>query len=152
MDPVTIIGLAASAAQLSDLAIKAVKALNQYTKDIKSAPVEVAELQHEVQIMTNVLEGFDDTLNAIPSSVEIPLDSLKSAAEGAIAVLKEVLCKLEERSALSRSKGFRRLTWPFEKGDTKKMIDRVQRYKQTLSLIGQIQQTYILCIHCSLTS
>jgi hypothetical protein len=140
MDPATIIGLIAS---LSSLSVNVIKAINQYKNDINAAPREAAELQHEIQTIKDVVEGVDQAIKAMPNSTVIPLDdSLQLSAEGAVNVLKEVLRTLEERSALWRCKGFRKMKWPFEKKETMNLIDKLQRYKQSLSLIVQIKQTY----------
>lgn len=61
MDPVTAIGLAASAAQLGDYTISIARSILRYTSEVKEAPGWSAELRNELLIMSGILQNVKIT-------------------------------------------------------------------------------------------
>ena len=123
MDPVSAIGLAASAAQLAGLAKDIVANMWRYFEAVKDAPKNAEQLRQEVGHLSTLLDRFDD------KSLE-SLFTDKTPLEEFLEILKE----LRDRVAPRETKGSRRLKWPFTQDQNKRLLDRIERYKANFNL------------------
>jgi hypothetical protein len=71
MDPVTVLGIAATAAQFTTLVVSVVKDLNQFRVNRRDAPVQVLQLQHEMAALNAVVSAVKFTLETLPNSISM---------------------------------------------------------------------------------
>ena len=121
MDPVSAVGLAASAAQLAGLAKDIVANMWRYFEAVKDAPKNAEQLRQEVGHLSTLLDRFDDKSLESLFTDKTPLDEF-------LEILKEL------RVAPRETKGSRRLKWPFTQDQNKRLLDRIERYKASFNL------------------
>jgi len=119
MDPITAVGLVAAAAQLT-ANVKCI--LVDYLRGVIDAPKQSRELRQELGAMCELL---DDLQNVITTKSQFASSaSLKKAIEDFNAMLNEI----NEKIQISKTKGVHRLTWPFAKDESMKLLERIKRY------------------------
>lgn len=136
MDPVTVIGLVASVAQLAGVARVIVASMCLYFDAVKDAPKNSRELRQELFTICDLLDSLDDVLTSpsTKSSFMAP-ESLKSAITEFQAILEDMKARVAE----SQTKGVRRLKWPFTKEENERLLSKLQRYKGTFNLALNIK-------------
>ena len=136
MDPVSIIGLAASVNQLAATAKSTFSVLFQYYGDFRDAPKRSRELRQELGTICDLLDSLDDglTSQSTNSSFTIPA-SLNLAIEEFQTMLENIKPRVKE----SQTKGVRRLKWPFTKDENDRYLSRMERYKATINVALNIK-------------
>lgn len=134
MDPATAIGIAASVAQLADMARAIVSNMYQYFEAIKDAPIRSQELRQEMSGVCDVLDSLEELVMRSPSMVSSTLTE-------SISGFRDMLDELTVRVTVTKTKGIRRLKWPFNKSENDRLLARISRYKETFSLALNIQQS-----------
>ena len=130
MDPVTAVGLVAAAAQLT-ANVKCT--LVDYLRNVIDAPKQSREFRQELGAMSEVL---DELQNMITTKSQFASSaSLKTAIEDFTAMLKEI----NQRVQISKTKGVHRLTWPFTKDESMKLLERIMRYRDIFNSALTIQ-------------
>lgn len=143
MDPIAITGLVAAGAAFVELAYKVLKTLSRFIVDITAVPRQAVQLQYEISSLVGVITALKLTLTMTPSIILATEEaSLSDSVRSSVVVLEEMLEKLERRTETSQRTGFQRLIWPLKTKDMDQYIDRIQRYKGTVSLVMQIGATY----------
>jgi Fungal N-terminal domain of STAND proteins len=132
MDPVSAVGVAAGAAQLAGQAKDIVCNMWQYFEAVKNAPKRSQELRQEMSNLADLLESLEDVLNSPTSS---PLFTNSDPVEEFV----EMLDTLTARVAAPKSKGIRRLKWPFTQEENKRLLSKMERYKSTFNLALNVQ-------------
>jgi hypothetical protein len=138
MDPVSLVGLITSVGQAADLTVKLLTNIREYYLDVKSAPAESKEIQSELQTVSVTLHSLRDFLKSNPSMAAPQIGSLAKTADK----FSEILRELEKLIHPKRTRGFRRLGWPFSKGETNKILGKIERLKSLFSLALNVQQSY----------
>lgn len=136
MDPISVISLAASVAQLIGMLAGIIK----YINDVKDGPNDRAMLARETASLLTFLTDFryeiekSDLKAKWFSSVRLLVEEggpLESFAED----MKKLLQKL--RPSGGPKKLVKTITWPMERGDVDKIISRMERLKTLISLSRQ---------------
>jgi hypothetical protein len=120
VDPVTAIGLVATAGQLAQQACSIFVALFSYFKDLHDAPADSKALRSELDLLVDVLNHIEETFQGR----EIPLPIQKSLEQ-----INQWLSILEAKIQKKEITGLRRLQWPFKKQETKELISKIDRIK-----------------------
>ena len=136
MDPITVVSLAATVAQLFDATSKVVK----YLHDVKNAPKECRQLAREI---SNLLPLFNDLKYRIEDSKsEDPLfNSLKSLGgkgsplEAFRDTLEQTATKLGPRLGIHRVTAA--LSWTIEKKEVDSLLAKIERLKSLIGLALQ---------------
>lgn len=142
MDPVTAVGVAAAALQLSEQAINISDSLYQYFKSVKNAPAKSRELRLEALLLSDVLETLADVFSAQSASNVSPKagkygDMLKEFSETAAEMVKKVELKKGKLS-------IQRLQWPFTEKENEKYLAILERFKSSFQLALQALNSYKL--------
>ena len=128
MDPVTLVGLVAAAAQLT-ANIKGT--LVDYLRKVTDAPKQYRERRLELAAMCEVL---DDLQNLIMTNSQFASSApLKEAIEDFAAVLNDI----NQRVQISRTIGVHRLTWPFARDESIKLLERNETVQRNLQLCSE---------------
>jgi len=137
------VGLAASIAGLANLTLSVVSALYKYGSDFKSAPAHSEQLRKELADLQTLCKIVEET-------VKVTTNGLPEALDGQVNGFKTILEAMLERAAIQKSIGLRRLKWPFDKAENAEYITKIERFKSTLNLIVNIEQTYLsqVLLHC----
>lgn len=128
MDPVSIIGLSASLAQLAGLAKDIVVNMWRYFDAVKSAPKRSEELRQEVANISSLLDSLDEGSMEVIFTTGTPLDEF-------LSMLKE----LHSRVSTPTAKGFGRWKWPFTQDENNRLLARIERYKVTFNMALNIK-------------
>jgi hypothetical protein len=128
IDPVSVVGLTASAAQLAGLAKDIVVNMWTYFDAVKNAPKLSEQLRQEMADVSTLLDSMDDAFILSVFTDKAPFDEF-------LAILKE----LNSRVAAPKTKGVGRWKWPFKQEENKRLISRIDRYKTTFSLALNIK-------------
>jgi hypothetical protein len=128
IDPVSAIGLTASAAQLAGLAKDVVGNMWTYFDAVKNAPKLSEQLRQEMAHISTLLDSMDETFIGSVFTDKAPLDEF-------LAILEE----LNSRVAARKTKGLGRWKWPFTQEENKQLISRIDRYKTTFLLALNIK-------------
>lgn len=126
MDPVTGVQLAASAVQLVDLAFKVFTNLHQYYCHTRDAPARSADLRTEVDLLTDLLISFQESIERHPH------DLFRSSLPKELAGIRHLLMELYTRTKPKETVGYRRLHWPFREKENAELISKIERHKQNL--------------------
>jgi hypothetical protein len=142
MDPVSIVGLVAAGAQFVDFAYKTLKALSQLCNEIAEAPAEANELRYEISSTVGAVTSLKVLLETDPDCISDSEGTLREALTSAIKITGEMLERLEKRISASQKKKLHRVIWPFKKKEVTEYVEKIQRYKGTIHLALQVNQTY----------
>jgi hypothetical protein len=138
MDPVTGIGLAASAAQLLELSVQVLIKIRTYYISVRDAHVQVAKLRSELDSLVNVLSSVQDLFERKPN------DRLYPALTNELVALRALLNDLYARLEPKRTAGIGRFVrWPFQQTENDRIISNLQIHKASLSLSLNVDQTCI---------
>ncbi|KAH0542416.1 hypothetical protein FGG08_003171 [Glutinoglossum americanum] len=134
---------AASVIAVVDLSAKIVSRCFQYSVAVKNAKEDIESLQGEVSRIGDVLERAKKLLEEPKEMRLLTFQKLSDSLKGCSAQLEELNRRLEPsntRKVMSRL-GARALKWPFTSKEVEKIVANLERYKQTLSLALQVDQT-----------
>ena len=146
MDPLSV---TASIITVLQAANAVISVCYDYSAAIKNSPWELPRVIEEVKSLRNVLETLDQLAKRAESAdpaTEAQLPALKLLCEpvaGPLAMTLVELEALEKKLAppsWSGQAGSRRraiiqvLGWPLKEGDTKKILENIERFKTTLNL------------------
>jgi len=137
MDPATIVGIVAAAAQFTDMAYSSLKFISKAYNDVSQAPHQATELHREISLMLGVVTSTKATLETVlPSMISdsqiLPInDTVLNSTE----LLQTLLKKMEDK-AKQRKTGLHRLTWPFDIEEIKSAVNRLQQHRETLNLFS----------------
>lgn len=134
MDPFSVIGAAASVAQLVGLAKDVLRNLWDYSVAVKNAPKHSRELRREMGALAELLESLDDTLDSQSAK---PLFTESDPMTGFLELLEELNVRLTER----KTKGLGRLLWPFSQDENERLLTKIERYKTTFGLALSLKST-----------
>lgn len=124
-----------------------------YSAAVKGTPWKVPNVTNEVQSLRDVLESLAKLAERAgheDHSAEARLPALKVLCEpdtGLLAMCKTELESLEKKLRPSKRLGSRggavlqSLSWPLKEGETEKMLKNLERYKATLLVALQTDQT-----------
>jgi hypothetical protein len=142
MDPITVVGLAASVAQLADLAGRVFMGLFGYYRQVKEAPTRSRELRDELQAVADLLDSLKSLFIQLTAVKEVGLKEVGLLRlEESVAHFETFLVDLENRTMQARTQGIYRLKWPFSKDENRRLIETIGRYKETFILALTMQQT-----------
>jgi hypothetical protein len=136
VDPIAAFGIAAGAAQLAGCALKLVVNLVGYYQNVRDAPAKSKELRDELDTLVDLLEEIQHSFE--PTTVI----SLRVSVLVEFENMRLLLIQLYERTEKRNTKGIRRFSWPFEKGDNLEILGRIGRFKGTLNNILNLRQMY----------
>ena len=150
MDPLSI---SASIISLLHATNEVVSFCFNYASAAKGAPWALSKVIDELKSLPNVLESLeqlsrtgDDTDSAITSRLRT-IEEFCDTENGPIAKeLKYLNEKLRPPNWASQDESRRKalvqsLTWPLKGGDTKKVMQNIERLKSTLELALTVDQT-----------
>ena len=136
MDPITIVSLGATVAQLIDATSKVIR----YINDVKNAPKERGKLAREI---SNLLPLFTDLRYRIDESNTKDswfhgLQSLGgkgSPLEAFQSTMEEIATKLEPSSSVRKLT--QTFSWTFDKKEVERLLARIERLKSLIGLALQ---------------
>jgi predicted RNase H-like nuclease (RuvC/YqgF family) len=137
------LGVASSVIAVVDLSAKVFSLCLQYSREVKNAKDDIEKLSKEVAT-------FQATARELQTLVEGPRGKELKASQQLTSAIKDGRLRLEElerqlqrsscRKSMSRF-GLRALKWPFESKEIKGTIEDLERYRGTISLALNIDQT-----------
>ena len=142
MDPVSAFGIAAGAAQFTELAANVFLGLFKYFQTVKRAPKLSKELREEALLVHRVLEDLKSTLETI----NIP-SSTTSSLNDVVKKFTKTMEELKNRVEVKEGEIIKRLKWPFTEQENEEYISRLERYKNTFMLALSTIQRYVLLPH-----
>jgi len=137
------LGVAASVIAVVELSAKIASLCVQYSLAVKHAKSDIERLRGEIDSVTELLRGVERLLggpNKAQLSTSQTLHNTLKDCFSELTRLEEKLSLGKRQKALSRF-GVRTLKWPLESKEVNKVIDNLERYKQTVSLALQVDQT-----------
>ncbi|KIW30459.1 uncharacterized protein PV07_06201 [Cladophialophora immunda] len=136
------VGGIASIASLVEVAAKVGEIALQYTRGVLGARKEVNRICSQLDALLEVAKELRDLPKGDTGSHLQASRSheLGSYTEGCIAELKELKQKLEHNQSRMHRVGFRSLKWPFEKEETKDIIERLNAWQGTFAAALQKDQ------------
>lgn len=140
MDPISALGLAASAAQVAEYAGNVFINLYRYCQEVKDAPALSAELRDEVAITLSLLNALPSLLSSRSSLSSAHVSALKTALAG----FRRTLEKLENAVQPQATTGVQKLKWPFSKDKNERLIAKIERYKVAFGLALSIEHRLIV--------
>ncbi|EWY97447.1 hypothetical protein FOYG_02287 [Fusarium oxysporum NRRL 32931] len=140
------VGLAASVIAIIDLSAKVATLCFQYSTAVGNARADVAHLQSRLNDLDACLRGFHRVLHG-PNNQALPISrELIDSLDGCKSELAQVQNRLDPGKARKtmRRLGLRALKWPFDSKEVSGIVANLERYKQTIMLCLQVDQTTIL--------
>lgn len=137
-----VLGIAANVIAVVEISVKILQVCPQYSQDVTNAKADIAELQQEV-------ETLYDTTKKVKTLIEGPQGAkLKASQDFALkitetlSVLSKVDAKLQPpaKSSVRQRLGLKSLKWPFESGQVHRVVQRIRRCSDSLSLALQIDE------------
>ncbi|KAF4334318.1 vegetative incompatibility het-E-1 [Fusarium beomiforme] len=139
------LGVAANVIAVVDISVKVLQVCSQYAKDVKNAAAEIQELQQEV---TNL----HDTATEVQTLIQSPQGTKLKASQSfqqkvneSRAILSEVKKKLQppSKNSFRQRLGFKALKWPFQSGEVHRIVSRISKSSNSLSLILQVDGIHL---------
>ncbi|RKK20896.1 hypothetical protein BFJ65_g7588 [Fusarium oxysporum f. sp. cepae] len=140
------VGLAASVIAIIDLSAKVATLCFQYSTAVGNARADVADLQSRLNDLDACLRGVHRVLHG-PNNQALPISrELIDSLDGCKSELTQVQNRLDPGKARKtmRRLGLRALKWPFDSKEVSGIVANLERYKQTIMLCLQVDQTTIL--------
>lgn len=134
MDPISVIGLAASISELATLSSDGLLKLSQHRNVIPEAPKGTLELFNEFASLSALLWRWGDLLKSSP---EVPW-RLPTSLRDSVIDTTVTLRMLNERLRLVSRQGAR---WPLSENENQGFLERLERHKGSLSLLLNESQT-----------
>ena len=137
------VGAAASVIAVVELSAKIALLCVQYSLNVKHAKTDIERLRGEVNSVTDLLRRVEQLLQGPDNTQLTTSQKLRDALRDCSLRLTELKTKLDPgktRKAMSNF-GIRALKWPFESKEVEKIINDLERCKQTISLALQVDQT-----------
>ena len=140
MDPGTAIAV-------GQVAAKVLTIIWKYYGDVADARSNIQSLTSELQDLQNVSLKVQELFQKQPANVDMTSSAtLAQTVEQALSAIKDLEHKLDPGTGVKLMKrvGKRALKWPFAKKDVEEWVSRLQRFKSTLILALNIDQTSLL--------
>ena len=137
------LGVAANVIAVIELSAKIASVCIQYSLAVKHAKAEIERLRGEVDSLTGLLQGVEELLKGPEKTQLAASQGLRDAIRGCFSPLTQLSMELDPgktRKTMSRI-GIRALKWPFESKGVEKIINDLERCKQTITLSLQLDQT-----------
>jgi len=134
LDPVTAIGLIASASQLAEAAVTIVMNLNTHYQRVRNADTRSADLRKELTVLADALSDAQDLFERNPELLE------RSSITNVFEEIRPLLHTLLLRTTPKETKGFRKLLWPFKENENSEILSKIERFKENLSIFLDITQ------------
>ena len=135
--------MAANFIAVVELSAKIASLCIQYSLIVKHAKADIKRLGGEVNSVTELLQGVERLLQRPDDTQLSTSKKLRDALIDCFSQLAQLNTKLDPRKTwktISRL-GVRALKWPFESKGVEKVINNLERCKQTISLALQVDQT-----------
>jgi hypothetical protein len=136
IDPLTALGVLDNAASLTGTLSKVFKALYDYGHTVKDAPEKSQQLQEELFMLSNIARRLGITL--AKASVR---EAVKPVPDEAVARFAEMLEEMDGKIAIPKGMSIKRLKWPFSQKENGEYLERIERFKATLSLALNVYQS-----------
>lgn len=135
-DPITTIGLASSLDQLAATATNIVCNMYKYYEAVRDAPKCSGELRREVGAVSDLLKQIVDVVGpaSTASTFKVPDSFSVSVTE-----MEITLQVMDKRVQSSETEGFRRFKWPFNKEENERLLSKIERFKDILSMTLDIK-------------
>jgi hypothetical protein len=134
-----IIGAIGIATQLASLCVNTISALKRFTKDMRSAESDLAEVLTRVQRSHNLLDIIRTILietknsNVEEFNVVISVDGFRETVNEILQLAKDVV-RGEARLSIVR-----RVIWSLQRSRTVRLVERLEQHeKELVSLISVI--------------
>jgi hypothetical protein len=139
------VGAASSVIAVIELSAKIAKICLKYSIAVKNAQDDILRLQREVEILQDVLEKANQLRDG-QTRQKVPASLLKEC----LYELQQLETQLEPSKGRKtmRKFGIRALKWPFKSEETDKIIQRLERYKTSVSLTLHLNQKYVMVPLC----
>ena len=141
------VGAVASVVTLIELAAKIGSACVQYLRAAKDAANDISRLQKEVKSLQDLLEQVKQLVDnpkatrlAACQAMKDGIEVCKSELQG----LNQKLSPSKTRRLMSRVNG-QVLKWPFKSAEVDRLLDHLERCKQSMTLALQVDQRYAVC-------
>jgi hypothetical protein len=135
LDPVTAIGLASSLDQLAATATGIVCNMYNYYEAVRDAPKRSTELRTEVGVVSDLLNQIVHVVSTSTTSTFKAPDSFGDS----VAEIRTTLEDMNKRVQPSKTRGLRRLKWPFNKEENERLLSKIERFKKILSMTLDIK-------------
>jgi hypothetical protein len=135
LDPVTTIGLVSSLDQLAETATGIVCNMHKYYEAVRDAPKRSKELRTEMTAVNDLLNQIVDVISASAVSTFKTSDSFNVS----VAEMRTTLEDMKSRVQPSKTEGLRRLKWPFNREENERLLSKIERFKNILSMTLEIK-------------
>jgi uncharacterized protein YaaN involved in tellurite resistance len=130
------LGAAVSVIAIIELSAKVASVCVEYSRAVKNAAKDVNRLLNKLKSLQDVLQKVKQLLDGLNGPRLSASQSLRKSLDSSGSELKTLDQKLEpsvSRKRMSRI-GLRALKWPFETEEVNKVLGRLERCKQAISL------------------
>ena len=136
MDPGTILAVA-------ELSAKALSVITKYYLDVKNAKADIERLSNEIKAFHDVLQkvhGLVQSFGTTRLPISASLGEAVKQSSRDIAMLEDKLNPGKGGRIMKRA-GFRALKWPLTSKEVDDCITKLERYKTTIGLALNTDQT-----------
>jgi hypothetical protein len=131
-----VCGFVFSVVQAADIARALFSQLYQYFEAVHGAPKRSRELRQEMGTICDLLESLETILITPDTGSSF---TVSVSLQSSIREFHAMLTDMESRVKASQTKGARRFKWPFTKEENDRLLSRMERYKQSLSMALEIK-------------
>ncbi|KAL8959103.1 MAG: hypothetical protein Q9193_003975 [Seirophora villosa] len=135
---------AGTAIAIGQLSTKVLSIIWKYYSDVKDAKSSITFLANEIKDFSNVLQSF---IGLLQRSSKIPFSAtLETTSTQALTDIQTLKDKLEPGTGDKAMKRFgkRALKWPLTKKEVGEWVERFERFKATLNLALNTDQTSLI--------
>lgn len=139
MDPITIIGLLASIANL----IHASRATLKVVNDFRDGEKDIQNLANDITVFSEALCGFDRVLRSGRATHHIAEDVVTAMIQSSLETMKDLECRLLRISTF-KTPTVRQIKWVQSSSAIKKLRERLKEQNTML-------QTFLSIAHAQVT-
>ena len=140
MDPLSALGIAASASEISAQVLLISDSLYQFFKRVKNAPKLSRELRQEALLLSDVLETLSFVFSSQDHHGSLPK---ASASLELLNDIQETIMGMADKLEIRNTQlSWERLTWPFTQKQNEKYLEKLERFKSSFQLALQSLQSY----------
>jgi hypothetical protein len=140
-----VLGVVANVIAVVELSATVASYCIQYSRAVTHAKADIERLEAEVNSVTVLLKEVYQLLQRPGNTQLSTSQKLCNALKDCFLQLEQLNAKLEpgkKQRVMSRI-GVRAFKWPFQSKEVAKIINNLDRYKQTFSQALQVDQTYV---------
>jgi hypothetical protein len=136
------LGIAANVIAVVDISVKILQICSQYAQEVRNATADIEELQQEVETLHVTAKKVKALIKSPQGTKLKASQDFEQQVKETVIVLSEVKWKLQPptKPSFRQRLGFKSLKWPFQSEQVHRIVERIRKCSDSLSLALQVDE------------